>query len=151
MAREQTLVSSSVSAVGVKVPVQVTPLFADVIVAKFPFGQLTSALLENPATASLNVRVRVGVSPAFIAVSEKANVDTVGCVFSTDTSPESAVVSAAAPAFPATSSNVQEKVTAPLVSASATNIEAVQEVPEPLYEGLFAIFAPPEANVQTGC
>ena len=53
-------------------------------------------------------------------------------MFSTSTSPESAVVSAAAPAFPATSSNVQEKVTSPLVSPSATKILAVQDVPDPL-------------------
>ena len=79
--KAQTFVSSSVSAVGVKVPVQVTPPFADVIVPRAPFGQLTSALLANPTTASLNVKVRVGVSPVFIAVSLNENTETVGCVF----------------------------------------------------------------------
>ena len=130
--KAQTFVASSVSAVGVKVPVQVTPPFADVIVPRAPFGQLTSALLANPTTASLNVKVRVGVSPVFIAVSLNENTETVGCVFSTSTSPESGVVSAAAPGFPATSSNVHEKVTSPFVSPSATSMEAVQPVPDPL-------------------
>ena len=118
-------------AVGVKVPVQVTPPLAVLIVPRDPFGQVTSSLLANPTTASLNVKVSVGVSPVFIAVSEKANVDTVGCVFSTSMSPELGVVSAT-PSIPAKSVYPQEKVTSPFVSPSATVIEAVQDVPEPL-------------------
>ena len=46
---------------------------------------------------------------------------------------------------------MQENVTAPLVSPSATAIEEVQDVPEPLYEGVLAIAAPPDENVQVGC
>ena len=42
-------------------------------------------------------------------------------------------------------------MTAPLVSPSATAIEEVQDVPEPLYEGVLAIAAPPDENVQVGC
>ena len=76
--REQTLVSSSVLAVGVNVPVHVTPPFADDIVARAPFGQVTSALLANPTTASLNVSVSVGVSPVFIATSLNEKAVTVG-------------------------------------------------------------------------
>ena len=130
--REQMFEESSVFAVGVKVPVHVTPPFADDIVARAPFAQVTSSALANPTTASLNVSVSVGVSPLFIATSLNEKEETVGWVFSTSISPESAVVSAAAPAFPATSSNVQEKVTSPLVSPSATKILAVQDVPDPL-------------------
>ena len=123
--------SSSVFAVGVKTPVHVTPPFAELIVARAPFGQLTSALLANPTTASLNVKVRVGVSPVFIAVSPNENDDTVGCVFSTSMSPELGVVSGV-PAFPATSEKAQENVTSPLVSPSATVTDEVQDVPDPL-------------------
>ena len=76
--REQTLVSSSVLAVGVNVPVHVTPPFADDIVARAPFGQVTSSPLANPTTASLNVSVSVGVSPVFIATSLNEKAVTVG-------------------------------------------------------------------------
>ena len=64
----QALELSSVSAVGVKTPVQVM-LSPDVMAAKEPEGQLTSEALANAATASENTIVRVGVSPAFIATS----------------------------------------------------------------------------------
>ena len=37
------------------------------------------------------------------------------------------------------------------MSPSATAIEEVQDVPEPLYEGVLAIAAPPDENVQVGC
>ena len=131
VAKAQTFVSSSVSAVGVKTPVHVTPPFAELIAARFPFGQLTSALLANPTTASLNVKVRVGVSPVFIAVSPNEKVETVGWVFSTAMSPELGVVSAT-PAFPATSEKAQENVTSPFVSPSATVMDEVQDVPDPL-------------------
>ena len=42
-------------------------------------------------------------------------------------------------------------MTAPLVSPSATAIEEVQDVPEPLYVGVLAIAAPPDEYVQVGC
>ena len=66
------------STVGVKVPVQVTPPLALVIVASDPLGHETSSALANPTTASLKVSVSVGVSPAFIAVSSNENEETVG-------------------------------------------------------------------------
>ena len=136
---------------GVNVPVHVTPLLAEVIVASAPLGQLTSAELANAATASEKVSVSVGVSPVFIAVSSKENTETVGWVLSTVTAPVSAVVSAAAPGLPAASSKVQEKVTAPLVSPSATSMDATQPVPDPLYVTVFAMLAFPDWKVQTGC
>ena len=73
---------SSVSAVGVKVPVHVT-LSPDAMLAREPLGQLTSAALAKAATASENTIVRVGVSPAFIATSLKEILLTDGATVST--------------------------------------------------------------------
>ena len=64
----QTLEESSVSASGVKTPVQVM-LSPEFMAARVPAGQFTSEALANAATASENMIVRVGVSPDFIATS----------------------------------------------------------------------------------
>ena len=131
MASEQTLDASSVLAVGVKVPVHVTPPLALDMAANEPDGHVTSSALAKPTTASLNVRVRVGVSPDFMATSLNEKEETVGWVFSTSMSPELGVVSGV-PALPATSLKAQEKVTSPLVSPSATVSEATHPVPDPV-------------------
>ena len=68
VARVQTLVESSVSSVGVNVPVQVVPLWRD-MTAREPVVQVTSSLLAKPATVSEKTMVRVAVSPALRAVS----------------------------------------------------------------------------------
>ena len=52
-------------------------------------------------------------------------------MFSTSMSPVFGVVSGV-PAFPARSLKAQEKVTSPFVSPSATSMDTVQDVPEPL-------------------
>ena len=74
--------SSSVSAVGVKVPVQVM-LSPDAMLARAPLGQLTSSPLTKAATASENTIVSVGVSPDFIAASLNEMLLTEGATVST--------------------------------------------------------------------
>jgi hypothetical protein len=64
-----TLVVSSMSSVGVKVPVQVTPPSALLIPVRAPFSTVISAL-EKPVTASEKVTVRIDVSPTFRALSD---------------------------------------------------------------------------------
>ena len=74
--------SSSVSAVGVKVPVQVI-LSPDAMLARAPFGHETSSALAKPATASENTIVSVGVSPDFMAASLNEILLTEGAIVST--------------------------------------------------------------------
>ena len=78
----QTLEESSVSSVGMKTPVQVmlSPEFKPPGMS--PDWQLTSEA-ANAATASENTIVRVGVSPAFIAVSSNDMLLTDGASVST--------------------------------------------------------------------
>ena len=76
------LVASSVSVVGVKVPVQVM-LSLLVIVASAPLATVMSAELEKESTASEKASVKVAVSPIFSAVSLRVKVFTVGAMVST--------------------------------------------------------------------
>ena len=63
------MLASSISAVGVYTPVQVTPPSVDVITESVPFATVTSSALLKFVTASLNVIVTFAVSPAFNATS----------------------------------------------------------------------------------
>ena len=63
------LLSSSVLASGVKVPVQVM-LSELVMVASVPLGSVMSASLEKEATTSEKTSVTVALSPALSSVSE---------------------------------------------------------------------------------
>ena len=81
MASESVLLSSSVLAVGVKVPAQVM-LSALVIVASVPLATVMSAALEKEATASEKTSVTVALSPALSAVSESVKLSTEGAVVS---------------------------------------------------------------------
>ena len=76
------LLASSISAVGVKVPVQVM-LSELLIVARVPFATVMSAELEKEATASEKTNVTVALSLALSAVSERVKVSTVGARVST--------------------------------------------------------------------
>ena len=76
------LLASSISAVGVKVPVQVM-LSVLVIVARLPFSTVMSAELEKEATASEKTNVTVALSPTLSAVSESVKELTEGAVVST--------------------------------------------------------------------
>ena len=77
-----TLVVSVMLAVGVNVPVQVTPLSALLSVLKLPFATVTSALAKA-VTASLNTMVTNEVSPTLSAVSANVIEATVGAAVST--------------------------------------------------------------------
>ena len=70
------LLASSVSAVGVKVPVQVL-LSLLLIVARAPLATVMSAELEKEATSSEKSNVTVAFSPDLSAVSESVKVFTV--------------------------------------------------------------------------
>ena len=70
------LLASSVSAVGVKVPVQVL-LSLLLIVARAPLATVMSAELEKEATSSEKSNVTVVFSPDLSAVSESVKVFTV--------------------------------------------------------------------------
>ena len=72
---------SSISSVGVKVPVHVI-LSLEVIVANEPFCSVISASLLNPDTLSENWRVTVAVSPTLSEVSDIVNETTDGAVVS---------------------------------------------------------------------
>ena len=73
---------SEVSAVGVKVPVQVLPLLID-IAASEPLAQETSAELAKAATVSEKTMVRVAVSPSIRVVSLRLMLVTDGACVST--------------------------------------------------------------------
>ena len=73
------MLASSVLAVGVKVPVQVT-LSLLLIVASVPVATVMSAALAKEATASEKTSVTVAVSPALSAVSERVKEFGVGAV-----------------------------------------------------------------------
>ena len=79
---ESVLLSSSVLAVGVKVPAQVM-LSVLVITASVPLATVMSAELEKEATASEKTRVTVALSPTLSAVSERVKELTEGSVVST--------------------------------------------------------------------
>jgi hypothetical protein len=81
VASESVLLSSSVLAVGVKVPAQVM-LSVLVITASVPLATVMSAGLEKEATASEKTNVTVAVSPALSAVSERVKLSTEGVVVS---------------------------------------------------------------------
>ena len=76
-----TLVVSEILAVGVNVPVQVTPPFVDVIAVNVPLAKVRSLLLK-PVTASLNVIVKVLVSPTVKALSDIVILETTGSLVS---------------------------------------------------------------------
>jgi hypothetical protein len=82
VASESVLLSSSVLAVGVKVPVQVM-LSALLIAASVPLSAVISAALEKETTASENLSVTVALSPDLSAVSERVKELTEGAVVST--------------------------------------------------------------------
>jgi hypothetical protein len=82
VASESVLLSSSVLAVGVKVPAQVM-LSVLVITASVPLATVMSEALEKEATASEKTSVTVALSPALIAVSERVKELTEGAVVST--------------------------------------------------------------------
>jgi hypothetical protein len=69
------------SAVGVKVAVQVMPPLVVARVPREPFATLTSSLLKS-ATASLKAMVTVAVSPILSAVSLITTDTTLGAVWS---------------------------------------------------------------------
>ena len=75
------MLSSSVFAVGVKVPAQVM-LSALLIAASVPLATVMSAALEKEATASEKTSVTVALSPALSAVSERVKELTEGAVVS---------------------------------------------------------------------
>ena len=77
-----TLVVSVMSSVGVNVPVQVTPPSLLLTAVSRPFSSVIS-VLSKPVTASLNVMVKVEVSPTFNAVSSITTLETTGGVSST--------------------------------------------------------------------
>ena len=76
------MVVSSVSAVGVNVPVHVLPVLID-IAASEPLAQETSALLAKAATVSEKTMVRVAVSPSIRVVSDMLMLVTDGACVST--------------------------------------------------------------------
>ena len=67
---ESVLLSSSVLASGVNVPVQVM-LSELVMVASVPLGSVISVSLEKEATASEKTSVTVALSPVMSAISER--------------------------------------------------------------------------------
>ena len=91
---------SSISTLGVNVPIQVILLSLLVIWVNVPFSVVISSLLLNPDTASEKTRDTVVVEPLDNEEFANANVTTVGNFVST---PNVAVV-AETPVFPATSS-----------------------------------------------
>ena len=68
------MLEAVVLAEGVSVAVQVMPLSALLRLAKAPLSAFRSAVVK-PVTASVKVKVTVGVSPIFSAVSEMVMAD----------------------------------------------------------------------------
>ena len=75
------LLASSVSAVGVKVPVQVM-LSELLMLSSEPLATVMSSPLAKEVTASENTSVTVALSPALSAVSERVKELTEGAVVS---------------------------------------------------------------------
>ena len=72
-----TLLVSSISSVGVNVPVQVIPPSADATAVNVPLAKVMS-VLSKPVTASLKVIVKVLVSPTFSELSDITTLVTTG-------------------------------------------------------------------------
>ena len=76
-----TLVASSISLVGVKVPVQVTPPSPLLTGVNVPLARVIS-VLSKLFTASEKVMVSVEVSPTFSALSDMITLETTGAAVS---------------------------------------------------------------------